>query len=86
MVAGCGTRSGRRDDRIKTMGRWGGWREKKTWENKFIHPDAESGLDNFFAKCEDLSSNTNMTLSLIDIQEHDDRDENHNDVIWPIEI
>eukprot|EP00957_Ditylum_brightwellii_P063850 4845032-Ditylum_brightwellii.AAC.1 len=44
----CGTHKGRRDDGIKTMGRWGGQRERKTWENKFIHPDAESGLDEFF--------------------------------------
>eukprot|EP00957_Ditylum_brightwellii_P041804 3165282-Ditylum_brightwellii.AAC.1 len=42
LVAGCGTCMGRRDDGIKTMGIWGGERERKTWENKFIHPDAVS--------------------------------------------
>eukprot|EP00957_Ditylum_brightwellii_P193607 14743571-Ditylum_brightwellii.AAC.1 len=45
VVAGYGTCRGRSDDGIKTMGRWGGRRERKTWENTFIHPDAESGLD-----------------------------------------
>eukprot|EP00957_Ditylum_brightwellii_P192612 14664869-Ditylum_brightwellii.AAC.1 len=42
VVAGCGTHRGRRDNGIKTMGRWGGHQERKIWENKFIHPDAES--------------------------------------------
>eukprot|EP00957_Ditylum_brightwellii_P105920 8078730-Ditylum_brightwellii.AAC.1 len=63
------------------MSRWGGHQERKPWENKFINPDAEPGLDEFFAKCEDLSSNNTMALSSIEIQEHDDTDENHNDVI-----
>ena len=47
VVAGCGTCRGRCDDGIKTIGSWGGQKERKIWENKFIHPDAESGLDEF---------------------------------------
>eukprot|EP00957_Ditylum_brightwellii_P033840 2564722-Ditylum_brightwellii.AAC.1 len=50
VVAGCGTRRGRHDDGIKTMGSWGGQREWKTWEKKIIHSDAESGLDELLAK------------------------------------
>eukprot|EP00957_Ditylum_brightwellii_P053435 4049477-Ditylum_brightwellii.AAC.1 len=45
VVAECGTPRGRHDDGIKTMGSWRGQRERKPWKNKFIHPDAESGLD-----------------------------------------
>ena len=44
VVNGCGTRRGRRYDGVRTVGKWGGRREKKSFVATFIHPDAEGAL------------------------------------------
>eukprot|EP00957_Ditylum_brightwellii_P134749 10273308-Ditylum_brightwellii.AAC.2 len=81
VVPGCGTHWVRCNERIKRVGQQGGHQERKPCDDRFICPDAETGLDDLFAFCQGLSSTNNIALTTIEIQDQHEDDANYNDAI-----